>query len=333
MADDMDKEFRALMDSKGEDTPTEQELAASDVEQKQQREESAPDNSANKADAFAKKVDEFVKDGAAEQGKQDEAKAQPDASEEAKKHIDNMKAQARQEREKRRAEQAAREAAEARAAQLEANLRQIMAQMQGAQNKAPDPEVDVVAALKHTQAQLAAERQRQAQEAQQRQVIEQQTHIARTIQTKVEDFEAEFKAENPDYDDALEHVLDTKEAEFEMAGFSKSQAQAAAAQWAMNAAAAMLKTGRNPAEQAYAMAKRLGYQPKGAVTTPDPNAQVAQQNAQKLAAIKDGQNATSKMAGGGSNGGFDGSLKSIANLEGAAFDNAAEKFLRTMTRG
>ena len=327
MADDMDKEFRALMESKGEDTPTDHELAASEVEQKQADQSAAPQPDAAQSQE-ASKADPA-------KAAEPEKAAAPDIGEEAKKHIDNMKAQAREEREKRRAEAARAEAAEQRAAQLEANLRQFMAQMQQNQQKAPDPEVDVVGALKYTQAQLAAERQRQAQEQQQRAALAQQTQIARTIQTKVEDFEAEFKAENPDYDDALEYVLDTKEAEFELAGYPKDMAKQHAARWAMNAAAAMLQTGKNPAEQGYALAKRMGYAPKQA--QPDPAViaaqQVAQANADKIKQIKEGQAAGSKMAGGGSGGGFDGSLKSIAALEGAAFDAASEKFLRQMTRG
>lgn len=324
MADDMDKEYRALMDSKGEDTPTEHEEAASQVEHKQADQSAAPQPDA------AQSQDALKADPA--KAAEPEKAAAPDIGEEAKKHIDNMKAQAREEREKRRAEAARAEAAEQRAAQLEANMRQLMAQVQQNQQKAPDPEVDVVAALKFTQAQLAQAQQRQAAEAQQRAVLAQQNQVATTIKNKVEDFEAEFKADNPDYDDALEYVLDTKEAEFELAGYPKDMAKQHAARWAMNAAAAMLQTGKNPAEQGYALAKRMGYAPKQ--PTPDPAVIAAQQaNAQKLANIKDGQQATSKMAGGGTSSTFGGSLKEIANLEGAAFDSASEKFLRQMTRG
>lgn len=314
------------MESKGEDTPTDQEAAAAGVEQEQQRAEGRASPT-----VAEKPADAPVAVGEARTG---EVKAQPDAGDEAKKHIDNMKAMAKQEREQRRAEAARAEAAEQRAAALENQMRQLMARVQAGQQQAPDPEVDVVAALKHTQAQLNAERQRQAQEAQARAEHDRQTEIAKSIRTKVEDYETEFKAENPDYDAALDHVLDTKEAEFELAGFPKDVAKRQAAQWAMNAAAAMLQTGRNPAEQAYALAKRMGYQPKAAAQAAPSDAQAlaAQQNVQRLATIKDGQNATSKMSGGGSQSGFDGSLKSIAGLEGAAFDSAAEKFLRQMTR-
>ena len=329
MADEIERELRALMD-KAPLTPTPDEEAAGQIEQEQGASEASQGDGG--ASAAASQPD-------ASQAAPDASKAQqttpPEPSEEAKKHIDNMKAQAREEREKRRAAEARAEAHAAQLAQMEANMRQLMAQMQANQNKAPDPEVDVVGALKYTQAQLAAAQQQQAQAMQQRAMLEQQTQIANTIKTKVEDFEAEFKAENADYDEALDYVLDTKEAEFEAVGFSKEQAKQAAGQWAMNAAAMALRQGKNPAEAGYTLAKRMGFTAKGSNpgAALNPQAQAAQAGAQKLQQIKDGQAAGSKMSGGGQGNQFDGSLKAGVQLEGAAFDAWAEKFLRQQTRG
>ena len=328
MADEIETQLRALMD-KAPLTPTPDEEAAGQIEQEQGAQE-APD-----ANAAGSVSDVQPAEASASEASKPQQAATPEPSEEAKKHIDNMKAQAREEREKRRAETAAREAAEQRAANLEMQMRQLMTQMQAHQNKAPDPEVDVVGALKYTQAQLAAAQQAQAAEAQQRAMLAQQNQIATTIRTKVEDFEAEFKAENPDYDLALDYVLDTKEAEFEAVGFSKEAAKTAAGQWAMNAAAMALRQGKNPAEAGYTLAKRMGFAVKAAPVTPqpDPAQQAAQAGAQKLQQIKDGQAAGSKMSGGGNSSNFDGSLKAGVALEGAAFDAWAEKFLRQQTRG
>lgn len=327
MADEIETQLRALMD-KAPLTPTAEEEAAGQIEQEQGAQEAAPGASvASDAD--------HQPDTSQAAGDASKPQSHAEPSEEAKKHIDNMKAQAREEREKRRAAEARAEQTAAQLAQMEANMRQLMAQLQGAQNKAPDPEVDVVGALKYTQAQLAAAQQTQAAEAQQRAMLAQQNQIATTIRTKVEDFEAEFKAENADYDEALDYVLDTKEAEFEAVGFTKEQAKHAAGQWAMNAAAMALRQGKNPAEAGYTLAKRMGFAGKPAPVTPqpDPTQQAAQAGAQKLQQIKDGQAAGSKMSGGGNASNFDGSLKAGVALEGAAFDAWAEKFLRQQTRG
>lgn len=321
MADEIETELRALMD-KAPLTPTPDEEAAGQIEQEQNGQE------ASQSSSGASQADQQPAEGAAP----DAAKAAPaEPSEEAKKHIDNMKAQAREEREKRRAAEARAEQTAAQLAQMEANMRQLMAQMQANQNRPPNPEEDVVGALKYTQAQLAAAQQAQAAEAQQRAMLAQQNQIATTIRTKVEDFEAEFKAENPDYDLALDYVLDTKEAEFEAVGYSREQAKHFAGQWAMNAAAMALRQGKNPAEAGYTLAKRMGF--AGKAPQPDANQQTAQAGAQKLQQIKDGQAAGSKMSGGGNSSNFDGSLKAGVALEGAAFDAWAEKFLRQQTRG
>ena len=324
MADEIETELRALMD-KAPLTPTPDEEAAGQIEQEQNAQE------ASQGASGGSQADQQPAEGAAP----DAAKAAPaEPSEEAKKHIDNMKAQAREEREKRRAAEARAEQTAAQLAQMEANMRQLMAQMQANQNRPPNPEEDVVGALKYTQAQLAAAQQAQAAEAQQRAMLAQQNQIATTIRTKGEDFEAEFKAENPDYDLALDYVLDTKEAEFEAVGFSKEQAKTAAGQWAMNAAAMALRQGKNPAEAGYTLAKRMGFAGKAPLTQQiDPAQQAAQAGAQKLQQIKDGQAAGSKMSGGGNSSNFDGSLKAGVALEGAAFDAWAEKFLRQQTRG
>lgn len=336
---DLDRELAALIDKAPmTDTPEEEAARAGDAD-------SGSDQSAAQSDQQHQQDEPADKaQGAADPQQKAEQKAEgekrPDELplDEIKKRWEDQKQLSKKERELRRAEAAAREAAEQRANQLEANMRQLMAQIQQAQTKAPDPEVDVVGALKYTQAQLLAAQQRQAQEAQQRAAFEQQTQIARTIQTKVEDFEAEFKAEHPDYDQALDFLLDTKEAEFEMAGFSKEMAKDAAGKWAMNAAAAMLKTGKNPAEAGYALAKRMGYAAKlpnpAPAAQPDPAQQQREASAAKLQQIKDGQAAAGKMSGGGSGDAFDGSLKSIVsgNLSGAALDAAMDKFLRSQTR-
>lgn len=329
MADDLDAEYRAMID-KAPETATLGEEEAEPAGKAEGGDTSTPPPADAQAEADAASAADAAK-----------PKGEDLPLDEIRKRWEDQKGLNKKEREQRRAAEAKAEQAAAQVAQMQAQMQQLMARMQAGQSQIPNPEEDVVGTVKALQAQLQAAQHHQAQQAQQRAQIDHQTRVAKSIQDKVADFESEFQAEHPDYDEALEHVLDTKEAEFELAGYPKELAQKHAAQWAMNAAAAMLQTGRNPAEAGYALAKRMGFVGKAGVTTQsDPAIAATQQaaaaSAQKLAQIKDGQSATSRMSGGGgANNGYDGTLKSIVdgNLSGAALDAAMDKFLRDATRG
>lgn len=340
MADDLDKEYAALVE-KAPLTPTPEEEAAGQVEQEQaafeaegQGEQPQGDKSADHAQGAADANKDKPAAGATPE-KKDELPL-----DEIKKRWEDQKGATSKERQARRAAEARAEQAEVLAQQTAQQLNALIAQLQAGQKAVPNPDEDVVGTVKALQERLDVAQRQQQFHAQQQAALAQQNRVVQTIQHKVSDFEAEFKTEHPDYDEALEYVLDLKESEFEAVGASKEQAQKAAADWAMRAAFTMLNNGVNPAQAGYQQALKLGFKPKGQQTgaaAVDPAAQAAtktaQDAAQKLQNIKDGQNATGKMSGGGGGSGFDGSLKSIGNLQGAAFDAAAEKFLRQMTRG
>ena len=263
--------------------------------------------------------------------------------EEIKKRWEDQKGATAKERQERRAAIARAEAAEARAAQNEQRLAALVAQLQAGANKAPDPEEDVVGALKHTQQQLALAQQHEMQRRQQMAVVEQQNAFVNRLKAKVADFEAEFAEAHPDYEERSEFLLDGEEARLMDIGYTKEQAREAAANFAMNAALKALQEGKNPAEIVYKLSDRMGFKPRGEAPAangaqPDAAALAAQQKAAaeaaaKIAQVRDGQRATSPMAGGGNSNQFDGSLKAGLQLEGAAFDAWQEKFLRTQTRG
>lgn len=168
-----------------------------------------------------------------------------------------------------------------------------------------------------------AEQQRHHQE---RQAQAQERHFQQ-VSTAVEDYESEFKAAHPDYDDATDHMLGIQQKILEGMGYSPQVAAQQVAVWSVNVAQQALQSGRNPAEVAYDFAKQMGYTPKGQLSA----AQVSASD--KLAAIAAGQGASKTLSGGGGAGAGRPSLKSIAGLEGAAFDSAMDKWLSDQIKG
>lgn len=111
--------------------------------------------------------------------------------------------------------------------------------------------VDEVGKTAQTAAQqLQALQQQQAQEQQFRQ-------IATTVQT----VEQEFRQAKPDYDSALQFMLDSRAKEFAAFGHDASTAKQLAAQEMAQSALMNAARGLNPAEIAYRVAEARGYRP------------------------------------------------------------------------
>lgn len=247
--------------------------------------------------------------------------------EEYEQRLDNTNKALREAREARRTierqhQQALQE--QARMEQAWAQLQQRMLQQQIMQ--APDPLENPEAARawqqQVQQMQLQQIQQQQQQQIQQRQAIAQQEHV-RHVFGSVEEIEADFKTQHPDYDEATDYLLGVQEQTFVAMGYSPQQAQQIVADWSFNVAANAINAGKNPAQEAYAVAQKMGWRPKNAS-----GLDATQAAAAKLAQIKAGQASAQTMAGGGSPGAGDMSLKRLASLEGAAFDSAMNKFLK-----
>jgi hypothetical protein len=333
MADNIDAQLAAL-EAKAPLTNTPEEIAAGVVENEQREFE----NEAAAAIA-SEKPDTAAEPKPAADAKAPDPKAAPAKDdlplEEIKKRWEDQKGLAAKERQERRAERAAREAAEQRAAAAEQRIAAIEARIRAGNQQLPDPDQDIVGYAKALEQRLNARDQADAQMRQQQQAANQQTQFVQGLQAKLGDFEEEFKADHPDYDEATDFLLDLEQDRLESIGIPKAQATQAVQNWAINTAQIMLRSGRNPAEIAYAQAQKLGWKPKGAapaVPAVDPAAQANAAAAEKLAAVRNGAKASNPMQGGGSGGAEGSSLKALSQLKGAAFDAASEKFLRAMTR-
>jgi len=184
------------------------------------------------------------------------------------------------------------------------------------QTAAPiNPEDDPIGALMETREKLAAiEAERQRATEQQGQAKAQEQYMAR-IQTTVQEYEAEFAADNPDYHQAAEFLTQSRAKEYQTAGYTPAQVQQALQREYHDIIVNAVGAGRDPAEVFYNLSKQRGF--RGGQTP-------------KLDAIAAGQKATGALSGGGR--GADGlTFGAVADLEGADFDKAYAK-LRAAAR-
>ena len=184
------------------------------------------------------------------------------------------------------------------------------------QTAAPiNPEDDPIGALLETREKLAAiEAERQRATEQQGQAKAQEQYMAR-IQSTVQEYEAEFTADNPDYPQAAEFLTQSRSKEYQAAGYTPLQIQQALQREYHDIIVNAVNQGRDPAEIFYTLSKQRGF--RGGSPS-------------KLDAIAAGQKATGSMSGGGR--GADGlTLGAVADLEGEDFDKAFSK-LRAQAR-
>jgi hypothetical protein len=148
----------------------------------------------------------------------------------------------------------------------------------------------------------------QNQEAAQQQVFQ---SIASQVQ--------EFKKSTPDYDAALAHVLDARKQELMAMGAPEYEAQQRIAVEAQDIAVNALRSGQNPGQVVYQLAKLRGFQ--------------AKQTSAKLETVGKGQAASKSLSG--ASGGAPGvgmSLAELDNMSDDEFDSFWEKEIKPKNR-
>jgi hypothetical protein len=251
-----------------------------------------------------------------------------DAEEMARRWQDQRGALA-EERAKRRATERQMQSVQQAMEQQREQFRQFLMQQQARQAEPIDPEVDVIRHAKMLEHRLRQMEGMNAQAMQQRQAMAQQQAVVQQLTTTVEDYEAEFRQDYPDYDHATDYLLALEQRQLIRAGMPEQQAAKAVENWAMNMANVILSSGRNPAHVAYETAVERGYVPQHIMQQLQyEQSQLRQNTSGRVAQIRAGQQAAQTLSGGGMVSGEGGSLKAIANLKGAAFDKAFDKFMR-----
>jgi hypothetical protein len=146
--------------------------------------------------------------------------------------------------------------------------------------------------------------QTEAQTSQQRQ--------AQELINTMADYEADFTADHPDYQDAAKHYRAERQAELEEQGYSGPELQAALARDLFGIVQRALQAGRDPAEATYNLAKKRGFKGGEDTTTA------------KLEKIA-GAAAAGVRPGGGKVGGGALTWGAVAAMKGADRDKAFAK--------
>lgn len=131
------------------------------------------------------------------------------------------------------------------------------------------------------------------QNMQQAQMMAQQqaqyTQVVQHVQSAVMAAEADFKRATPDYDRAVQYLVEQRDKALEMAGVSDPLQRAQMIQQdALAVSARAIQTGRNAAEMAYQLAQVHGYQPSRGNTEPGQrlqSVQAGQQQARSIGAV------------------------------------------------
>lgn len=217
-----------------------------------------------------------------------------------------------EERQKRKALEKRAAEYEARMAKMERAWEEAQKRLQPAEDapKAPDFDTDPAGWLKHqlettgkTVQQLQQEREAETKLRQQQ--AQEQQFIAR-----VQADEAEFTKEQPDYPEAVTWLRDKRIRMFELAGMSPQEAAQAVYGESIYYAQNAIRSGRNPGEVFYGLAREMGY------SGPKPKQNDAAARIEKL---QKGQERSSRMSSGGESA-ENITLAQLAELEGEEFD-------------
>jgi myosin heavy subunit len=243
-----------------------------------------------------------------------ETKEEPKAEEKPPLPPEELKKRAEQKAQALRQERQARRDAEKRAQELERQFNELKQRLTP-QPQRPDPDTQPVEYLKFLDQHLTRAEQAQAQQAQQAQVEAQQQAQVNDIVTRMAEAEDDFRETNPDYNDAINHLKQHRAQELMLTGLTEQEAQAALAQDFLYVVQNAISRGKDPAEVAYSMAKARGW-----------GSNQLQEKAQaKIETIARGQKAAQSLSAAGGRGNSELDVADVANLSGAAFDEAFEK--------
>lgn len=277
-------------------------------------------------EAARQEQDAPIEDGSEDGG---ESEQEPEAP--VSKDVEKLERIAADKSRAFKAERLRRQEAEERYRQLEARLNQIE---QGGQKQQareidfatlPDPVSDPIGNLEALRA--MAERMAQQQQTQERQTQAQtaQERQFQQINSRMQEFEGDFREMNPDYDDAAKHFREARIAEYQEQGYEGQELENALRSELVGLVARAMQSGKDPAEVVYKLAKNRGF-------VGSERKEVVDKQPNKLQTIERGQKAArSGSALSGKTGDGSLSMETVSKLDGAAFDQAFAK-LREQAR-
>lgn len=146
------------------------------------------------------------------------------------------------------------------------------------------------------------------------------------LQQIAQSHEAEFKKTTPDYDDAFQYVRAQRDTELQGMGYDDPNVrQNIIAQDALQIAAQALQGNRNAAQVVYAIAKARGYAGKAPASAPAPVPVAKSPDAQKIATVAKGQEASQSLGQMGGTAPVEFSAEMIAKMSDNEFADWTSK--------
>ena len=185
----------------------------------------------------------------------------------------------------------------------------------------PDPNEDVIGATAAMREEML--RQREAQQEQQNFTAQEQEQqrLTQEIQRQTVSQVMEYKAEHPEYDDAYNHLRGNRESFYKAMGYTPADIQQVLAQEEFNVAYQLVGKGRNVAEAVVEMARSAGWKP-----------QAAQNGAEKIQRVAEGQKQAKTLSGGGAPDG-ELNLKKLNDMSDADFRKLTDDQFRKIMGG
>lgn len=184
----------------------------------------------------------------------------------------------------------------------------------------PDPTEDPIGWMNYARKRLQEFDNQSAEGARRQQTEQANARQFAALNARVNEAEADFRADHADYDAAAKHLQQSIKDELEEQGFSGQQLTTEFSNRMIGIATRALQAGKDPAEVSYNLAKKRGF----AAPVPEKSAVIERLQAGQRAAK------TLTAVGARSNTG-ELTASAVSNLKGAAFDAAFEK-LRAQER-
>lgn len=169
------------------------------------------------------------------------------------------------------AEREKRKALEAEIAPLREQLAAIAKMREQVASRKPEdlPPADDPAAIEHLRKRLAEIEQTTTRVTQSMDAEALNRQEMQQLGSFMQQSESVFREKQPDYDEAINHVIQARAQELALYGLHPAQIQSTIAEEATEIVRAAVAQGRDPAELGYQIAKSRGYQPKQAESKPN----------------------------------------------------------------
>ncbi len=156
-----------------------------------------------------------------------------------------------------------RKTAEAEAKRFREQLDAIATMRQQVASRQPEPlpPQDDPAQVEHLRQRLAQMEQQQTRFAQDADNQRLDQAESQQLQAAIASSESEFRSAQPDYDDAVQYVIEARARELQLHGLNAVEVQQAVAEEAQDIVRSAIRQGRSPAEMAYQIAQSRGYRP------------------------------------------------------------------------